>query len=248
MDAAYLADLPAKIASFNVRVNVPNSVHLPIGYANPGSSVYDINNQITYLWDGFTWNFTYPHPTAPVVSSCGTSSGSATNDRVSYIIVGGGSVTSCTVKFGTSFTVQPVINFSVIANPSAGTGIYPATPLYAVLSGTYTSGVTATGSTGQTCTLTATGGLIATVALTGTNTIAGSSPLVITGPYPGANGGSYAAASGPTSATATNGTATCSGTATIATTLNTAYTGGFIVTGTNFSGANFSWSIPINEN
>jgi len=84
-----------------------------------------------------------------------------------------------------------------------------------VVSGTYTSGITATGTTGQTCTLTSfndSSTATATVALTGTNTIAGGTALVIT-----ARGNSATAA--PTSATAGNGTATCSGTATIATVL-----------------------------
>lgn len=82
-----------------------------------------------------------------------------------------------------------------------------------VTSGGYVSGITATGTIGQTCTLssfnnssTATG----TVALTGTNTIASGTSLVIT------SGGTGATAP-PTSATASNGTATCTGTATITT-------------------------------
>lgn len=84
-----------------------------------------------------------------------------------------------------------------------------------VVSGTYTSGITATGTVGQTCALTAfnnSSTATATVALTGTNTIAASTALVITARGTG-NG------TAPTSATAGNGTATCSGTATIATVL-----------------------------
>ena len=85
-----------------------------------------------------------------------------------------------------------------------------------LLSGTYTSGITATGTVGQTCALTAfnngNSGGTATVALTGTNTIAGGTALVIT------NTGN-ASSSAATSATAGNGTATCSGTATVATVL-----------------------------
>lgn len=91
------------------------------------------------------------------------------------------------------------------------------TQLTGMGSGTYTSGITATGTTGQTCTLTAFNGsggsaATATVALTGTNTIASSTPLVITNTGYGYTGTS-------TSATAGNGTATCSGTATITTVL-----------------------------
>lgn len=81
----------------------------------------------------------------------------------------------------------------------------------AVVSGTYTSGGTITGSTGNTCILDL-GGATATVALTGTNTISGGTALTIT-----AGGQGYS--SSPTSATLVNGTAVCSGTATVSTTL-----------------------------
>ena len=83
-------------------------------------------------------------------------------------------------------------------------------------SGTYSSGGTITGSSGQTCTLTAFNGsgagATATVALTGTNTIASGTALTVT-----AAGAGFTSA--PTSATLGSGTATCSGTATISTTL-----------------------------
>ena len=83
-----------------------------------------------------------------------------------------------------------------------------------LVSGTYVSGITATGSIGQTCILPAFNGggayAAATVALTGTNTIAGGSPLVVTGR-------GYSFTSNPTSATVTNGSATCSGTAVVST-------------------------------
>jgi hypothetical protein len=84
-----------------------------------------------------------------------------------------------------------------------------------VASGTYSSGGTITGSTGQTCTLTSfndSSTATATVALTGTNTIAASTALTITSRGQGAT-------AAPTTATLGNGTATCSGTATIATVL-----------------------------
>lgn len=90
-----------------------------------------------------------------------------------------------------------------------------------VSSGTYTSGITATGTVGQTCVLGSFNGggtgAAATVALTGTDTIAGGTALVI------ANVGS-AYTSAPTSATASDGTATCSGTATVATVISAAPT------------------------
>ena len=93
---------------------------------------------------------------------------------------------------------------------------------YALASGTYTSGITATGTVGQTCSLTAFNhgsSARATVALTGLNTIAGGTSLVF------ANLGSGATAA-PDSATAGNGSATCSGTATIATVLGSDYSAG----------------------
>jgi hypothetical protein len=84
-----------------------------------------------------------------------------------------------------------------------------------VKAGTYTSGGTITGTTGQTCTLASfndSSTATATVALTGTNTIASATALTMT-----ARGGGATAA--PTSATLGSGTATCSGTATISTVL-----------------------------
>ncbi len=92
----------------------------------------------------------------------------------------------------------------------------------ALLSGTYTSGITTTGTVGQTCLLTALNGAgsaaTASVALTGTNAIAGGTALVIT-----AAGSGYASA--PTSSTASAGTAAaCSGTAVIATVVSVAPT------------------------
>ncbi len=111
---------------------------------------------------------------------------------------------TCTASLPAN-TIVPGVNGGTLQQ--AGSGL---------LSGTYTSGITATGTVGQTCVLTAfnngnTGGT-ATVALTGANTIAGATALVIT-----AAGSGNTSAS--TSATAGNGTATCSGTAVVATVL-----------------------------
>lgn len=84
-------------------------------------------------------------------------------------------------------------------------------------SGTYTSGGSITGTSGQTCNLTYIGGggtgATATVTLTGTNTIASGTAVVMT---PSGQSG-YSSTS--TSATLSSGTATCSGTATVATVL-----------------------------
>ncbi len=78
---------------------------------------------------------------------------------------------------------------------------------------TYVSGGTITGSKGQTCDLSSFNGVVGaagTVALTGTNAIAGGTQLTITAPGHGATGA-------PTTATLSNGTATCSGTAVVST-------------------------------
>lgn len=77
----------------------------------------------------------------------------------------------------------------------------------------YVSGGTITGSKGQTCDLSNFNGVVGatgTVALTGTNTIASGTQLTITTPGHGAT-------VAPTTATLSNGTATCSGTASVAT-------------------------------
>jgi len=98
---------------------------------------------------------------------------------------------------------------------ASGTVSYTATASD-VGSGTYSSGGTISGSSGQTCTLASFNGAgsnaTASVALTSSNTIASGTALTIT-----AVGSGYTSA--PTSATLGSGTATCSGTATISTTL-----------------------------
>lgn len=87
------------------------------------------------------------------------------------------------------------------------------------LGATYTSGITATGSLGQTCTLTVSGGTanaVGTVALSGANTVTSGTAIIWRGSGLTVGTGFSPA---PTSATASNGTATCSGTAVIVTTL-----------------------------
>lgn len=79
----------------------------------------------------------------------------------------------------------------------------------------YLSGGTISGSQGQTCDLSSFNGVIgatATVALTGKNAIANGTQLTIVTP-------GFGATVAPTSATLSNGTATCSGTATVQTAL-----------------------------
>lgn len=104
-------------------------------------------------------------------------------------------------------------------------GTYPANPNLSnqpppsasgLYGGTYTSGIIATGTSGQTCLLASFNesgsGATATVALTETNTIASGTALAVT-----VLGRGFTAP--PTSATASSGTAKCSGTATVSTIL-----------------------------
>ena len=80
---------------------------------------------------------------------------------------------------------------------------------------TYTSGITATGSAAQTCTLTFTGGTtqaVGTVKLSATNAVAAGSVVTFS-----TVGTGYIAP--PIAAAASNGTATCSGTVVVATAL-----------------------------
>ncbi len=85
-------------------------------------------------------------------------------------------------------------------------------------SGYYVSSGSIVGTAGQTCILSGfnggSTGATATVALTGTNTIANQTPLTIT-----AGGLNADPATPPTTAVLSNGTATCSGTATITSTV-----------------------------
>lgn len=140
---------------------------------------------------------------------------------------------ACLLSIPSDFRLPGTINLLTLTQPATAATLTLAntstlaTAGQGLLSGTYTSGITATGTIGQTCALTSfnngnTGGT-ATVALTGVNTIAGGTALVIT-----AAGSGNTSAS--TSSTAGNGTATCSGTAVVATVL-TGFSSTFTFTG-----------------
>jgi len=132
---------------------------------------------------------------------------------------------------GTNTFTGPNYMASLYSNPT-GTALNSTS----VFSGTYTSGGSISGSTGQTCTLSSfnnSSTATATVALTGSNTIAGGTALVITSPGTGAT-------AAPTSATLGNGTATCSGTATIITAVGpnyNSYQHAFCISGWNGTAA-----------
>jgi hypothetical protein len=111
-----------------------------------------------------------------------------------------------------SYRVGYITANNAIITPKDGFYLRFDPSLTAVASATYTSGGTITGSATQTCNAAFQGGTAtATIALTGTNTIAGSTAFSIV-----SNGVGYSTANPTTKATLTNGTASCSGTATVA--------------------------------
>lgn len=124
--------------------------------------------------------------------------------------VNGGSIPDSSPCIGTNSSGQ------IVASDTCGSSLVYYMQNGSIASGQYISGGSITGTVTQTCTLTFVGGNstgTATVPLTGTNTIATDSALTIT------NVGSQFTTA-PTSATLSNGTATCSGTATVTTVLD----------------------------
>jgi len=127
---------------------------------------------------------------------------SSANDSPTYS--SGGSIT------GSKGQTCNLSNFGVGGSSGIEPSFSPATN-----SPTYTSGGTIIGSTGQTCGLSNFNGVTgatATITLTGTNTIASGTQLTITAEGIGAT-------TPPTTATLSNGTASCSGTANVVTAL-----------------------------
>ena len=88
-----------------------------------------------------------------------------------------------------------------------------------VASGTYTSGITATGSSGQYVTLTFPNGTTAQLVLTGTNTIASGTTLT------SVSGGTSTLITSPTTAIVSNGSATGTGTPVLSTLLSSSAAG-----------------------
>ncbi len=130
---------------------------------------------------------------------------SASTNSPTYL--GGGTIT------GTKGQTCNLTDFSV----GGGTGINPTYDQQSK-SPTYVSGGSVIGSAGQTCFLSNFNGITnatAQVTLTDTNSIAPGTQLNIT------SGGTGGGTTAPTSATFNNGTATCSGTATVITQLLT---------------------------
>lgn len=134
----------------------------------------------------------------PVVNVLGSGATGAAR-RVTDFNVSGSTGTSATANFTSADT------------GSIALGLWGAT---GVVSGTYTSGITATGHEGQYCNLAFTGGggsgATAQIYLTSTNTIITAQPLISF-----ANGSNYTSA--PTAASVSSGTATCTGPAVVST-------------------------------
>ncbi len=161
--------------------------------------------------------------TAPTIASGGggTASSIAGADQSGTVLVGTSIATgSVVLTFGTAFPYG-MFNCSATDQTNDPTIIVTCTtaPYSGLGSGTYTSGITTTGTVGQTCSIAITGGggtgATATVALTGTNTIAGGTALVVT-----AAGSGFVTT--PTTGTVSAGTASaCSGTPVLATVLST---------------------------
>ncbi|MFY9854216.1 MAG: hypothetical protein WAK26_10115 [Terracidiphilus sp.] len=152
--------------------------------------------------------------TSPFGQQCFSQGAAATLDaQACYVNTSGQAVLLCapaSVTSANSACNMPGVTPDIVASGlvSVATGN--------ISSASYTSGGAISGSAGQTCTLSGfnngSSGATATVTLTGAGTIASGTSLAITA---GGTGASLA----PTSATLSNGTATCSGIAAISSVL-----------------------------
>ncbi len=151
--------------------------------------------------------FTYGSGNAIVVASAAGINPTYSSSSNSPTYAGGGTIT------GAKGQTCNLSDFSV----GGGTGINPTFD-QSTNSPTYVSGGSVIGSVGQTCNLSSFDNVTnatAQVTLSDTNTIGTGTRLTITSP--GSGGGTTA----PTTAILSNGTATCSGTATVITQLQT---------------------------
>ena len=193
----------------------PTVAQLPIGFS--GGGVYapqTLSGDCTLTYTGAiictrTNGASFaPSATTDTTNASNVSTGTLNVNR----LPGSGATTinSITCTVGSSCT----INFAAIPTQTSNA----ASVLY---SGSYTSGATVTGSSGQTCAISSFNGggtgATASIALTGTNAIVGGTGFTVT-----AMGSGYTSA--PTSATLGNGTATCSGTIVVSTLLQASVT------------------------
>lgn len=122
---------------------------------------------------------------------------------------------------GVVYRVGYATNQNAVVVPQDSMGLRFDETLKDITAATYTSGGSFTGTVTQTCNASFLGGTaVGTLALTGTNTVAGSTAFVITN-----MGAGYSSVQPTTKAVLTSGTATCSGTATVAVTNGSAASG-----------------------
>ena len=158
---------------------------------------------------GTGWTGTYPNYIAPATTAPLTCTGFANNSYYQLVtgITNNAGVTAATYTSGVSAT---------------GSGTCALAFNASLKTVGYTSGLTVSGTTGQHIILTFSDGSVWWLALTGSTTLAATATF---------QSGGTGYASGPTTATATQGTASSvSGTAVLATTLNSGATGTIAVT------------------
>ncbi len=176
-------------------------------YAPQGTITAMVNDTLFGVNEIFGTNISYPfHIAAPIRKGQAYFSAASNGDIAAsfaalnkYVIVEDADTTFKNATFVDWMQIK-----SIVAND-------------ALVAGTYVSGIKATGAAGQTCSLSSFNGsarATATVMLTGTNSIAAKTPLFVTD-------GGTGATKASTTAVAGSGTATCSGTAAVSTTLGT---------------------------
>lgn len=158
------------------------------------------------------------------VLSKGSITPPAGNWSINPVIVAKGTLGASSLLTANVAEGATAIDVSSTASfPSSGSfwGVVSDASGAPIASGTYTNGLSVTGTSGQTCALQINGmaGAYVSVALTGTNTIAGGTALTIYSAGTQATGGTPTTAAAVSSFTGFTPTATCTGTANVSLTL-----------------------------
>lgn len=127
-----------QLPAIRLVANVPAAKVLPAVATLASSTYWSVQEALLYTWNGGAYDFFIPHNTAPTVSLCGTSPSITGNDRVGRVAFGSGTVTSCTITFGTVFTSAPegVVTLRSGGGASAGNIRYtPTTTNLVIASG-----------------------------------------------------------------------------------------------------------------
>lgn len=212
-------------------VNIPQLVGANTAYVglSGGINIQPLAGDLIYSWS-YTVNSPPSTPSIPTYTTTATyTNGQSPPPTPTASPVAGsysGTQSVTLASSGSSYICYAVLSSLTSTTILPHADNYQGCAGGGIIQGYYQSGITATGTTGQTCNLASFNGVTgatATVALTGTNTIASNTLMNIT-----AEGTNATAAA--TSATASSGTATCSGTATVTTTWSgpqqgTKYTG-----------------------